>query len=66
MVIKIIDNSKVKLNNIERDNSLKEHIKNLDASKVSHIKLIRSVKGELILWETHYKTNKKSKKEVSK
>lgn len=64
--IKIIDKCKFKIKNKVRDDSLKEHISSLDSSKVIHVKVIRSSKGELILWETHYKTNKKSKKEVSK
>ena len=54
-MIKIIDESKIKLANKVRDDSLKAHIKLCDSKKVSHVKLIRSAKGELILWETHYK-----------
>ena len=68
-MIKIIDESKIKLANKVRDDSLKAHINSCDSKKVKHIKIIRSPKGELILWETHYfdevETTSNSKKEVS-
>lgn len=68
-MIKIIDESKIKLANKVRDDSLKAHIKSCDSKKVKHVKVIRSAKGELILWETHYidevETKSKSKKGVS-
>jgi len=67
MDIKIIDEYKLKKENKIRDDSLKEHISSLDSSKVIHVRLIRSINtGEIILWETHYRTTEKSKKEVSK
>jgi DNA-binding GntR family transcriptional regulator len=69
-MIKIIDESKIKLKNKIRDEGLKEHLKSLDAKKVQYVKVIRSAKGEIILYETQYidavHTKSKSKKEVSK
>jgi hypothetical protein len=53
-MIEVIDESKIKLDNKIRDDSLEEHLKSLDPEKVSYVKVIRSAKGELILWETHY------------
>tara|TARA_R110000751_G_scaffold173556_1_gene280014 strand:- start:34 stop:198 length:165 start_codon:yes stop_codon:yes gene_type:complete len=53
-MIKVIDESELKIKNKVRDESLEKHVKSCDPKKVSHVKVIRSVKGELILWETHY------------
>ena len=54
MIIKIIDDSQLKLDNKERDDSLKNHISKLDQDKIDYVKVIRSKKGEVVLWETHY------------
>jgi len=53
-MIKVIDESELKIKNKVRDESLEKHVKSCDPKKVSQVKVIRSVKGELILWETHY------------
>ena len=53
-MIKVIDNSKLKVKNKVRDDSLEEHLKSCDPKKVSHVNVIRSAKGEVILWETHH------------
>ena len=42
-----------------RDESLEKHLKSCDPKKVKHVKVIRSVKGEVILWETHQIEEKK-------
>jgi len=65
----IIDNYEIKLANQNRDDSLKKLCKEFDHNKIRvtiakgkeikskfhHLKLIRSVKGELQAWEIHYK-----------
>ena len=51
-MIKIIDESKLKLANKIRDDSLAKHIKSCDPKKVKQITVIRSQKGEVILWKT--------------
>jgi hypothetical protein len=53
-MIKLIDEAELKIKNKVRDQSLEKHLKSCDPKKVKHVKLIRSVKGEIILWETHY------------
>lgn len=58
-MIKIIDDSELKIKNKQRDESLDKHCKSCDPKKVKHVKVIRSVKGEVILWETHYIEEKK-------
>lgn len=60
-MIKIVDESELKLANNVRDESLDKHCKSCDPKKVDHIKVIRSVKGEVICWETHYIEEKKVK-----
>ena len=58
-MIKIIDESELKIKNKVRDESLEKYLKSCDETKVKHVKVIRSVKGEVILWETHYIEEKK-------
>ncbi len=60
-MIKIVDESELKVKNKLRDDSLTKHCKSCDPKKVDHIKVIRSVKGEVICWETHYIEEKKKK-----
>jgi hypothetical protein len=60
-MVKIIDDSELKVKNKVRDESLDKHCKSCDPKKVDHVKVIRSAKGEVILWETHYKEDKKVK-----
>ena len=69
-MVKIIDEAKIKIKNKVRDDSCKECCdKNKNNSEINEVHVIRSVKGELQLWEIHMKIvkkTKKSKKEVSK
>tara|TARA_R110000764_G_scaffold15539_2_gene44024 strand:+ start:445 stop:627 length:183 start_codon:yes stop_codon:yes gene_type:complete len=58
-MIKVIDESELKIKNKVRDESLEKHLKSCDPKKVKHVKVIRSVKGEVILWETHQIEEKK-------
>ena len=51
-MIKIIDKSKLKLANKIRDDSLDQHIKSCDPKKVKQVTVIRSAKGEVVMWKT--------------
>tara|TARA_R110000803_G_C11930475_1_gene315382 strand:+ start:902 stop:1111 length:210 start_codon:yes stop_codon:yes gene_type:complete len=53
-MIKVIDESELKFKNKVRDDSLEKHLKSCDPKKVSHVNVIRSAKGEVLLWETHH------------
>jgi len=65
MTLKIYDLSEIKIKNKVRDNSFKKFCdENKDNKKINHVNVVRSIKGEIILWETHYLPIKK--KEVSK
>lgn len=65
MKLKIKDDSIVKKKNKIRDDSFKKFCDECDVSNIDHVNVIRSTKGEIILWEIHSKKMKKSKKEVS-
>jgi hypothetical protein len=71
MKLKIKDDSIVKKKNKIRDDSFKKFCDECDVSKIDFVNVIRSTKGEIILWEIHSKYTPvgkpltKSKKGVS-
>jgi hypothetical protein len=56
MTLKIYDLSEIKIKNNVRDNSFKKFCdENKDNKKINHVNVVRSIKGEIILWEIYKK-----------
>jgi len=55
MKLKIYDLSEIKIKNKIRDDSFKKFCDECDAKTIDHINVVRSTKGEIILWEIHSK-----------
>ena len=56
MTLKIIDEHKIKKDNIIRDKSFKDFCDENKTNKdIIHINVIRNTKGEIVLWEIHKK-----------
>jgi len=56
MALKIIDEHKIKTDNIIRDESFKDFCdENKDNKDIEKVNVVRNTKGEIVLWEIHHK-----------